>query len=60
MVTWQDEFIRVSELHRHEVERWLEGARNANLVMDAGEAEKAFLLQWMSAGEPSLNERMPD
>jgi len=60
MVTWQDEFIRLSELHRHEVERWLEGARNANLVMDAGEAEKAFLLQWMSAGEPSLNERMPD
>ena len=60
MVTWQDEFIRLSELHRHEVERWLEGARNANLVVDAGEAEKAFLLQWMSAGEPSLNERMPD
>jgi len=60
MVTWQDEFIRLTELHRHEVERWLEGARNANLVMDAGEAEKAFLLQWMSAGEPSLNERMPD
>jgi hypothetical protein len=60
MVTWQDEFIRLSELHRHEVERWLEGARNANLVMDAGEAEKAFLLKWMSAGEPSLNERMPD
>ena len=60
MVTWQDEFIRLSELHRHEVERWLEGARNANLVMAAGEAEKAFLLQWMSAGEPSLNERMPD
>ena len=60
MVTWQDEFMRLSELHRHEVERWLEGARNANLVVDAGEAEKAFLLQWMSAGEPSLNERMPD
>ena len=60
MVTWQDEFIRLSELHRHEVEKWLEGARNANLVIDAGEAEKAFLLQWMSAGEPRLNERMPD
>ncbi len=60
MVTWQDEFIRLTELHRHEVERWLEGARNASLVMDAGEAEKAFLLKWMSAGEPSLNERMPD
>jgi hypothetical protein len=60
MVTWQDEFIRLSELHRHEVERWLEGARNADLIMNAGEAEKAFLLQWMSAGEPRLNERMPD
>lgn len=60
MMTWQDEFIRLSELHRHEVERWLEGARNANLVVNAGEAEKAFLLQWMSAGEPGLNERMPD
>ena len=60
MVTWQDEFIRLSELHRHEVERWREGARNANLVIKAGEAEKAFLLQWLSAGEPGLNERMPD
>jgi hypothetical protein len=60
MVTWQDELIRLSELHRHEVERWLEGARNADLVINAGEAEKAFLLQWMSAGEPGLNERMPD
>ncbi len=37
MPTWQDEFIRLSELHRHEVERWLEGTRNANLVIDAGE-----------------------
>jgi hypothetical protein len=60
MASWQDEFVRLSELHRHEVERWLEGTRNANLVIDAGEAEKAFLLQWMSAGEPGMNERMPN
>jgi hypothetical protein len=60
MATWQDELIRLSELHRHEVERWLEGNRNANQVIDAGEAEKAFLLQWMSADEPGRNERMPD
>ena len=59
MATWQDEFIRLSELHRHEVERWLEGARNADLVINAGEAEKAFLIQWMSADEPDLNEQMP-
>ena len=26
MPTWQDEFVRLSELHRHEVEKWLEGA----------------------------------
>ena len=58
MATWQDEFIRLSELHRHEVERWLEGVRNANQVIDAGEAEKAFLNQWMSAGEPGRNEQM--
>jgi hypothetical protein len=60
MVTWQDEFIRLSELHRHEVGRWLEGARNANQIIDAGKSEKAFLIRWMSAGEPGLNERMPD
>ncbi len=60
MPTWQDEFIRLSELHRHEVERWLEGAGNANLVIDAGESEKAFLIQWLSAGKPSLNQQMPD
>ena len=59
MTTWQDEFIRLSELHRHEVERWLEGKRNANSVIDAGESEKAFLLQWISAGEPVLNQQMP-
>jgi hypothetical protein len=60
MATWQDELIRLSELHRHEVERWLEGMRNANLVINAGEAEKALLLRWMSAGEPGRNEQMSD
>jgi len=60
MSTWQDEFIRLSELHRHEVERWLEGNRNANSVIDAGESEKAFLIQWLSAGEPNLNQQMSD
>ena len=59
MATWQDEFIRLSELHRHEVERWLEGASNANLVIDAGETERAFLLRWKSAGEPARNQQMP-
>jgi len=47
-------------LHRHEVERWLEGANNAKEVIDAGEAEKAFLIRWLSAGEPSRNEKIPD
>ncbi len=60
MATWQDEFIRLSELHRHEVERWLEGTGNANLVIDAGESEKAFLIRWLSAGEPARNEQMPE
>ncbi len=60
MPTWQDEFIRLSELHRHEVERWLEGTRNHNSVIDAGEAEKEFMRRWLSAGEPSRNEQMPD
>ena len=59
MPTWQDEFIRLSELHRHEVERWLEGAQNANSVIEAGEAEKDFLLRWLSAGEPARNQQMP-
>ncbi len=60
MTTWQDESIRLSELHRHEVERWLEGKRNANSVIYAGESEKAFLLRWLSAGEPTLNQQMPE
>jgi len=60
MPTWQDEFIRLSELHRHEVERWLEGQGNANLVIEAGESEKAFLHRWLSAGQPALNKQMPD
>ena len=59
MVTWQDEFIRLSELHRHEVEGWLEGKSNTKLVIEAGEAERDFLRQWMSAGEPERNEKMP-
>ena len=60
MVTWQDEFIRLSELHRHEVEGWLEGKRNANQIIDAGESEREFLRQWTSAGEPERNQKMPD
>jgi len=60
MPTWQDEFVRLSELHRHEVEKWLEGTHNANLVIDAGESEKSLLVQWMSAGEPDLNQQILD
>ncbi len=60
MSTWQDEFVRVSELHRHEVERWLEGADNANAIINAGEDEKGFLCKWMSAGHPGRNLQMPD
>jgi len=59
MATWQDEFIRLSELHRHEVERWLEGACNANEIINAGESEKALLTQWLSAGEPGRNQQLP-
>ena len=60
MTTWQDEFVRLSELHRHEVERWLEGVRNADQVIDAGEAQRALLRQWMSAGEPGRIQQKPD
>jgi hypothetical protein len=60
MATWQDEFIRLSELHRHEVERWLEGADNANQIISAGESEKALLLRWQAAGEPGRNEQLTD
>ena len=60
MATWQDEFIRLTELHRHEVERWLEGAGNADQIISAGESEKAFLLCWLTAGEPGRNKQVPD
>ena len=60
MATWQDELIRLTELHRHEVETCLEGTNNANAVINAGESEKAFLLQWMSAGEPGRNQQLSD
>ena len=60
MATWQDKFVRLSELHRHEVERWLEGARNANEIINAGEAEKALLIRWKASGEPGRNEHLPD
>jgi len=60
MATWQDEFIRLAELHRHEVERWLEGAGNANEIIKAGEAEKALLIRWTSEGEPGRNQQLPD
>ncbi len=60
MATWQDELIRLSELHRHEVERWLEGARNANEIIEAGESEKALLIRWQAASEPGRNEQLPD
>ena len=60
MATWQDEFIRLSELHRHDVERWLEGASNANEIIKAGEFEKSLLMRWMSADEPGRNQQLPD
>ncbi len=60
MATWQDEFIRLSELHRHEVEKWLEGTHNADLIINAGESEKAFLTRWIASGEPALNQQISE
>ena len=59
MATWQDELVRLSELHRHEVERWLEGACNAIEIINASESEKALLIRWQAAGEPGRNEQLP-
>jgi hypothetical protein len=60
MATWQDELIRLSELHRHEVERWLEGACNTDEIINAGESEKALMIRWQDAGEPGRNEQLTD
>ncbi len=60
MPTWQDEFRRLSELHRHEVERWREGGNKPDDVIDAGEAEKGFLIRWLAVGVPSRNQQMPE
>jgi hypothetical protein len=42
------------------VEKWLEGTRNANEIISAGESEKALMLRWLAAGEPGRNQQMPD
>jgi hypothetical protein len=52
--------LPLSKLHGHEVERWLEGARNANEIINAGEAEKALLIRWTSVGEPGRNQQLLD
>jgi len=55
IVTCQDEFTELSELHRHQVEAWLEGKRNTELVIEESEAERDFLRQWMSSDGPGRN-----
>ena len=59
MATWREEFERLSNIEIRELEKWKAGENNANAVINAGEATKAFLIRWEAAGQPSHNEEMP-
>lgn len=59
MATWTEEFARLSEIERAEIDNWNSGANNANSVISAKEATNAFLIQWQAAGCPPHNQEMP-
>ena len=58
MATWCDEFTRLADLHRAAVDDWIAGANNVNTVIDTADAEKFFLIRWMSAGQPARTQEI--
>ncbi len=59
MATWREEFERLSNIEQRELEKWKAGMNNSNGVINAGEATKAFLIQWQAAGNPARDQEMP-
>jgi len=60
MATWREEFSRLSDVERDEIEKWKAGENNSNILINASEATKAFLIQYQAAGEPIRDQEMPD
>lgn len=58
MATWLEEFTRLSDIEREEIEKWKTGENNSNMVIDVAEAIKAFLINYLRAGSPSRNQEM--
>ena len=59
METWSEEFKRLSDIEREAIDKWIAGEINSNAVINAAEATKAFLIQYMAAGEPERDQEMP-
>lgn len=59
MTTWREEFSRLSDIERDEIEKWKAGENNSNILINASEATKALLIQYQAAGEPPRDEEMP-
>ncbi len=58
MATWLEEFTRLSDIEREEIEKWKTGENNSNMVIDVAEAIRAFLINYLRAGSPSRNQEM--
>ena len=59
MTTWREEFSRLSDIERDEIEKWKAGENNSNILINAGEATRAFLIQYQAAGQPPRDQEMP-
>jgi len=60
MTTWHEEFTKLSDIERDEIEKWKAGENNSNILINASEATKALLIQYQAAGEPPRDHEMPD
>ena len=60
MATWREEFSRLSDIERDEIKKWIAGENNSNILINASEATKAFLVRYQAAGEPPRDQEMQD
>jgi hypothetical protein len=59
VTTWQEEFLRLSEIERTAIENWKANPNTCDAVINAKEATNALLRKYKRAGCPAHDAQMP-
>ncbi len=58
MVMWRDEFARLSDLHREEWQKFIQGENNQQSVRNSMDDAAEIIRRWEAAGCPDRDEEI--